>query len=72
MHDDKLVLAVFKAKTPQRVYCKPGESYDVARARYRARLAAWRDAYCMAWCNVYKGKTLRAFYGIEMQFIKEI
>lgn len=69
MHDDKLVLAVLTAREPKRVYCKPGEPYDVARLRYRARLAAWRDAYCMAWCNVYRGKTLRAFYGVEMKFI---
>jgi hypothetical protein len=66
---DEKVLARLSAKEP-RLYTKTGESYSAARARWRVRYAAYSDAYCMAFCNVYKNKTLRAFYGVELRYME--
>jgi len=69
---DKKVLKLLSCKEP-RHYQKPGESYASMQARWHARYAAYRDAYCMAWCEVYKGasnRNYKAFYGVEMEFVR--
>ena len=56
-----------------RIYCRPGESYEEARGRWRIKLSEFRDATVIEECARHvtpKGRHfLRAFYGIEMQYI---
>lgn len=39
---------------------------------FRARWSAYKDAYCMAWCNAYHGRFGRAFYGVELKYVVEV
>jgi hypothetical protein len=70
--DDPAVLALLSCKEPRR-YQKNGETYASAQVRWRKRYDAYRDAYCMAWCEVYKNsKLFKAFYGVEMKFVTHV
>jgi hypothetical protein len=61
MQDDPKVKC--SAKKPQRVG-------SLGLQAYQNRWNAYRDAYCMAWCSVYPGHFGRAFYNIEIEYVK--
>lgn len=61
-----------------RMYCKPDETYNVARRRWLRRYSEYRDAVASAFLMAYQSGTPkqrhfnRAFYGVELRYITEV
>lgn len=47
-----------------RLYCKPGESYDSARARWLKRYTHYRDCLAMKECTG-RNDFYKAWYGLK-------
>ena len=52
-----------------RLYCKPGEQYAVAEARWRVRRQEYIDVCIMLECLAESNNFYKAFYGLKIMEI---
>lgn len=69
LDDEDMSEIPFTAKPPSRVGQRRGETALQSLARFRIRRAEYRDARVMAKCTHYRSRLLRAFYGVEGQYL---